>query len=117
MARKSSGFNLSEVIRQYRKAHPGTSARDALDAIKRAHSDQKINESTFKATFYKLVGGGGKRRVVRRRPPGGVVIGNGSAEAVLKAGLHFVRLAGGVSQAREKLVGIEDLIETAKAVE
>src|SRR5579864_8390032 len=116
MARKSSGFNLSEVIRQYSKAHPGTSAKDSLEGIKRLHSDQKINESTFKATFYKLIGAGGGRRSVRRRKPGRVVMGNGSTEAVLKAGLHFVRLAGGVSEARERLVGIPDLIETAKSV-
>ncbi len=117
MARKSSGFNLSEVIRQYSKAHPGVSAKDSLEAIKRQHSDQKINDATFKATFYKLVGAGGGGRSVRRRKPGRVVMGNGSSEAVLKAGLQFVRLAGGVSEARARLAGIEDLIETAKSVQ
>jgi hypothetical protein len=35
----------------------------------------------------------------------------------MTAGLHFIRLAGGVEQARECLVGLEALIETAKAVD
>jgi len=35
----------------------------------------------------------------------------------MKAGLHFIRLAGGVDAARERLVGLEALIETANAVD
>jgi hypothetical protein len=35
----------------------------------------------------------------------------------MRAGLHFIRLAGGVEQARERLVGLEQLIETARAIE
>jgi hypothetical protein len=38
MAKKSVGFNLSAVIREYRKAHPAVSANDALEALKKAHS-------------------------------------------------------------------------------
>jgi hypothetical protein len=39
------------------------------------------------------------------------------AEQIMKAGLHFIVLAGGVEAARERLVGLEELIEAAKAVE
>jgi hypothetical protein len=56
-----------------------------------------------------------KRRVVKRRKP--VVAVHGSAEHIMKAGLHFIVLAGGVEQARERLVGLAELIEAAKQVE
>jgi hypothetical protein len=35
----------------------------------------------------------------------------------LRAGLKFIRLAGGVENAKDRLHGLEELIETAKAVE
>jgi hypothetical protein len=35
----------------------------------------------------------------------------------MQAGLHFIRLAGSVEAARERLVGLEALIETAREVE
>jgi hypothetical protein len=35
----------------------------------------------------------------------------------LRAGLHFVVLAGGVEAARERLVGLAELIEVAKKIE
>jgi hypothetical protein len=54
---------------------------------------------------------------VKRRKPGHVVPGHGSADHILRAGLQFIRLAGGVEQARERLVGLEVLIETARAIE
>ena len=118
MAKKSVGFNLSAVIREYRKAHRQVSANDALEAVKKAHSGRKINEGTFRATFYKLAGNGGKRKTVRRRRPGrSVVGGNDRTDATMRAGLAFVRLAGGVKNAQEQLAGLRDLIETAKAVE
>ncbi|HEV3304466.1 MAG TPA: hypothetical protein VG055_32750 [Planctomycetaceae bacterium] len=116
MAVKSNSFNLSEVIRQYRKAHRGVSPKHALEGIRKAHPAPKINEGTFKSTFYKLAGAG-KRRVVRRRKPGRVVAGNGQADEALKAGLEFIRLAGGVEHAQTKLAGLAALIETAKAVQ
>jgi hypothetical protein len=116
MARKTGGFNLSETIRQYRKTHRGESARNAFEGIKKAHPGEKINEGTFKSTFYKLAGGG-KRKVVKRRKPGRLVPGHGSADHIMSVGLHFIRLAGGVEAARERLVGLEQLIETAKEVD
>jgi len=112
MAKKANGFNLSETIREYRKAHRGTSARDAMEAIKKSNPDQKINEGTFKSTFYKLVGSG-KRRSVRRAKPGR----GGDGSDVMRAGLTFIRLAGSVEAAREQLAGLKDLIETAKTVD
>jgi hypothetical protein len=115
MGKKPAGFNLSAVIREYRKAHRGVSARNAFEGIKKAHPSQKINEGTFKATFYKLAGGG-KRKVVRRRKPGHGSAGNGQSDHVLKAGLEFIRIAGGVEEAQTRLSGLAALIETAKAV-
>jgi hypothetical protein len=117
MAKKSRSFNLSAVIREYRRSHPGVSANSALEAVKKAHNGQKINEGTFRATFYQL-SGGGKKNTIRRRKPGTVVSqDNNHAEGVMRAGLTFIRLAGGVESARERLVGLEKLIETAKGVE
>ena len=115
MAKRSS-FNLSETIREFQKNHPDVAATAALEAVKKAHPSQRIKEGTFKATFYKLAGGG-TRKTVTRRKPGHVVPGHGSADHIMKAGLQFIRLAGGVEQARERLVGLEQLIETARAIE
>jgi hypothetical protein len=116
MAKKSEGFNVTAAIRDFKKAHQGASARDAMDAIKKAHPGEKINEGTFKSTFYKLAGKG-KKKVVKRRKPGRVVAGARPADAIMKAGLHFIRLAGDVESAREWLVGLGELIETAKTVD
>lgn len=116
MAKRSASFNLSETIREFRKSHRGVPATAALAAVKKAHPNQKINESTFKATFYKLASGG-KKKSVRRRKPGHVFPGHGSADHIMKAGLHFIQLAGSVEAARERLVGLAELIEVAKAVD
>ncbi len=116
MAKKSEGFNLSATIREFRKSHRGLPATAALAAVKKAHPKQKINDGTFRATFYKLAGGG-KKRSVRRRKPGSIVPGHGNADHIMKAGLNFIMAAGGVEAARERLVGLEQLIETAKEVD
>jgi hypothetical protein len=116
MAKRSSGFNLSAAIREFQQSHPDVSATDALAAVKKVHPAQRIKEGTFKATFYKLAGAK-KHKVVKRRKPGHVVPGHGSADHIMKAGLQFILLAGGVEQARERLVGLEALIETARAIE
>jgi hypothetical protein len=84
MAKKSEGFNLSATIREFRKSHRGVPATAALAAVKKAHPNQKINDGTFKATFYKLAGGG-KKKSVRRRKPGSVVPGHGSPDHIMKA--------------------------------
>jgi hypothetical protein len=115
MAKKNSGFNLSETIREFQKSHRGVPATAALAAVKKAHPSHKINEGTFKATFYKLAGG--KKRTVKRRKPGRLLPGHGSPDHMMSVGLHFIRLAGGVEAARERLVGLEQLIETAKEVD
>src|SRR5271154_5501074 len=100
MAKKSEDFNLSATIREFQKSHRGVPATAALAAVKKAHPSQKINEGTFKATFYKL-GGGGKKKSVRRRKPGSVIPGHGSPDhiMIMSVGLHFIRLAGGVEEA------------------
>jgi len=113
---KAAAFNLSQAIRDFQKSHRGVPAKKALEAVKKAHPGQRINEGTFLATFSKSASGG-KKKVVKRRKPGHVVSGNGSAEHIMKAGLNFIVLAGGVEAARERLVGLEELIEAAKAVE
>jgi hypothetical protein len=84
-------------------------------AVKRVHPSQKINEATFKATFYKLAGGGTRR--AERRKPGRVLAGHGTCDHIMKAGIHFIQLVGGVEAARERLVGLEALIETAKEID
>jgi hypothetical protein len=115
MPRKTKGFNLTETIRQYRTAHAGQSARDAFVGIKKAHSGEKINEGTFRSTFYKLTGSG--KRKVKRRKPGRLVPGHRSADHLMSVGLQFIRLAGGVEEAGQRLVGLAELIETAREVE
>jgi hypothetical protein len=111
---KGAAFNLAQAIRDFQQSHRGVPAKKALEAVKKAHPGQNINEGTFLATFYKS---GGRKKVVKRRKRGRVVEGNGSAEHVLKAGLHFIVLAGGVEAARERLIGLEELIEAAKNVD
>jgi hypothetical protein len=115
MAKRAS-FNLSHAIREFRKTHRAVPAKGAFEAIKKAHPSQKINEGTFKSTFYKLASNG-KKRVVKRRKPGRFLPGQGSPEHIMEVGLHFIRLAGSVEAARERLVGLEALIETAKEVD
>ena len=44
------------------------------------------------------------------------MVGNGRTDHVLKAGLAFIRLVGGVEEAEAQLAGLKGLIETAKAV-
>jgi hypothetical protein len=115
MAKKSEGFNLSATIREFQKSHRGVPATAALAAVKKAHPGQKINDGTFKGTFYKLVGG--KKKTVKRRKPGRLVPGHGSADHIMKVGLNFIVLSGGVEAARERLVGLEELIEAAREVD
>ncbi len=110
---KRAAFNLSQTIREFRKSHRGVPATAALAAVKKAHPSQKINEGTFKATFY---ASSGKKKSVRRRKPK-FIPGHGSPDHIMKAGLHFIMAAGGVDAARERLVGLEQLIETAREVE
>src|ERR1700733_4324041 len=114
MAKRSKGFNLSETIRDFRKAHRGMSANDALAAVKKAHPSQKINDGTFRATFYKLAGNGKRKKSVMRRRPGRRLEAGGND--AMRAGLTFIRLAGGVVHAQEQLAGLAKLIETAKAI-
>jgi hypothetical protein len=115
MAKRSNGFNLSETIREFRKAHRGVSANDALSAVKKAHPGQKINDGTFRATFYKLAGNGKRKKSVMRRKPGRGASNGG--DDTMRAGLTFIRLAGSIESAQEQLTGLAKLIETAKAID
>jgi hypothetical protein len=115
MPRKNSSFNLTEVVREYRKSHRGATASTALEDVKKAHPSEKINEGTFKTTFYKLSGSRGRRTVTRRKP--GRMAAGDDGQSVMRAGLTFIRLAGGVENAEERLASLKELIETAKAVQ
>jgi hypothetical protein len=96
MAKKAT-FNLSETIREFQKSHRGVSAKDAFEAIKKAHSSHEINESTFKAVYYKFAGGG-KRKVVKRRKP--VRVGHDMVAiedrvlAIVRAAKELIALTG-----------------------
>jgi hypothetical protein len=59
----------------------------------------------------------GKKRTVRRRKPSRILAGDGGPEAIMRAGLHFIHLSGGVEAARERLVGLEELIDVAKGAD
>jgi hypothetical protein len=108
---KRKEFNLSEIIRDFQKSHRSVKAMDAFEQIKKAHPSQKINEGTFKSTFYKLVGGG--KRKVRRLKPGH----NGAAHGGLTAALTFVRAVGGFDAAQEQLKAVGKLLEVAREAE
>jgi hypothetical protein len=104
---KKGNFNLSEVIRERRKTHRSEKAMDAFEAIRKAHPTQKINEGTFKSTFYKLVGGG-KRKVVRRAKPGS---GEKDGSGIIGQAVAFVRCAGSIAAARQALDDLEQAIK------
>jgi hypothetical protein len=97
MAKRSSDFNLSATIREFRKSHPDVAATAAFEAVKKAHPSQRIKEGTFKATFYKLAGGG-KRKTVRRRKPGqaekGMVEIENRVIAIVRAAKELIALTG-----------------------
>lgn len=99
---KRKDFNLSEVIRKHRTANPNHTAKEAFEAIGKS-AGHKINEGTFKSTFYKLAGEG-KRRVVRRRKPGA---SSGNGPGIVAQALGFIRSAGGIEEAKQILVELE----------
>jgi hypothetical protein len=96
MAKKAT-INLSETIREFQKSHRGVSAKDAFEAIKRAHPGQKIKEGTFKAVFYKFAGGG-KRKVVKRRKSVRIghdmVVIENRVLAIVRAAQELIALTG-----------------------
>jgi hypothetical protein len=102
---KRSEFNLSASIREYQKAHPKATANEALEAVKKS-SGAKINDATFRSTFYKLKSGG-KRSLRRKKPVRGGAEGGG----VLPAAVAFIRAAGSIEKAREVLNDLEAVRE------
>ena len=105
---KAKAFNLSEAIRKHREANPSHTAKEAFEALSKS-AGQKINEGTFKSTFYKLAGQG-KRRVVRRRRPGPRHDASENAGIVAHA-LAFIRSAGGIEAAKQVLAELEAVKE------
>jgi hypothetical protein len=101
---KRKAFNLSEAIREHRKANPKHTAKEAFEAISKS-AGHKINEGTFKSTFYKLAGQG-KHRVVRRRKPGARA-GAGDGAGIIARALAFIRSAGGIEAAKQVLAELE----------
>ncbi len=104
---KRKDFNLSETIREFRKTNPKANAREAFEAISKT-AGQKINEGTFKSTFYKLVGS--SKRTVRRRRPGRGGAGDATG-GVIGTALAFIRSAGGIEAAKQVLSELEALRE------
>jgi hypothetical protein len=118
MAKRSS-FNLSEAIREFRKTNPKASAREAFEAISKT-APKKPNEGTFKSTFYKLAGSG--KRTVRRLKPlaagargGGRRGGRGATATagdggdVIRATVEFIRMCGGIQQAKAAIDALSEL--------
>src|ERR1700730_2609281 len=106
---KRKDFNLSEAIREHRKSNPKHTAREAFEAISKA-APSKVNEGTFKSTFYKLAGS--KKRTVRKLKPGRVGRGAGEgAGGVIATALAFIRSAGGMAEAKQVLAELEAVRE------
>ena len=102
---KKEAVNKGQAIRDALQAYPEKSPSEIAEQLKA--NGLKVNAqyvSTIKSNA-KAKG----RKVVRRRKPGQLVAGHRSAEHIMKAGLHFIVLAGGVEAARERLVGLEEL--------
>jgi hypothetical protein len=112
---KRETVNKSQAIRDALEAHPDKSPLEIATALKAKGLD--VNAQYVSTIKSNAKAKGLKRRVVKRRKPGRVVAGNGSADHIMKGGLHFIVLAGGVEQARERLVGLAELIDAAKQVE
>jgi len=112
---KRETVNKSQAIRDALEAHPEKSPSEIAEALKAKGLD--VNAQYVSTIKSNARAKGLKRRVVKRRKPERLVTGNGSAESIMKAGLHFIVLAGGVEAARERLVGLAELIEAAKAVD
>jgi hypothetical protein len=109
---KKESVNKSQAIRDALEAHPDKSPSEIAESLKAKGLDVNAQYvSTIKSNAK------AKRRVVKRRKPGHVVPSQGSADHIMKAGLHFIVLAGGVEAARERLIGLEELIDAAKQVE
>jgi hypothetical protein len=109
---KKEAVNKSQAIRHALQAHPEKSPSEIAEALQA--KGLKVNAqyvSTIKSNAK------AKKRVVKRRKPGHLVPGHGSGDHIMKAGLQFILLAGGVEAARERLVGLEELIETARKVD
>jgi hypothetical protein len=112
---KRETVNKSQAIRDALEAHPEKSPAEIAEQLKAKGLD--VNAQYVSTIKSNAKAKGLKRRVVKRRKPGSVVAGHGSAEHIMKAGLQFIVLAGGVEQARDRLVGLAELIEAAKQVE
>jgi hypothetical protein len=101
---KRKDFNLSDAIRTYRATAPDATAKEAFESISKS-AGHKINEGTFKSTFYKLAGA--KRRSVRRLKPAGR--GPGDGAGIVGQALAFIRSAGGIEQAKGILSELESI--------
>jgi len=111
---KKEAVNKSQVIRDALQAHPERSPSEIAEQLKAKGLD--VN-AQYVSTIKSNAKAKGLKKVVRRRKPGQLVAGHGSAEHIMKAGLHFILLAGGVEAARERLVGLEEIIEAAKQLD
>jgi hypothetical protein len=105
---KRKDFNLSETIREHVKANPKATAKEAFEAISKT-AGGRINEGTFKSTFYKLKGS--KKRTVRRKKPGVRGAGDGGGGGIVAEALAFIRSAGSIEAAKQVLSELEAVKE------
>jgi hypothetical protein len=110
---KRETVNKSQAIRDALHAHPEKSPSEIAEQLKA----KGLNVNAQYVSTIKSNAKAKGRKVVKRRKPGQLAFGHGSAEHIMKAGLHFILLAGGVEAARARLVGLAELIEAAKQVE
>jgi hypothetical protein len=86
--------NNSQAIRDALEAHPEKSPSEIAENLKAKGLD--VNAQYVSTIKSNTKAKGLKRRVVKKRKP--IVVGHGSADHIMKAGLHFIVLAGGRSQ-------------------
>lgn len=121
---KKPDFNQSAEIRSIlQKLGDDAKFRDVFAKLQTSHKGYRFNENSCMQAFAvarKKLGikkGRRVKRVMRPRAVARRISGENHGQDVMKAGLTFIRLAGGVENARKRLAGLEELIETARAVQ
>jgi hypothetical protein len=65
MAKKSSGFNMSQAIRDYLAQNPNAETRQAYEAI--LAQNPKAKKSSFTVAFYMIKRGSKKKKAVAKK--------------------------------------------------
>lgn len=121
---KKPDFNQSAEIRSIlQKLGKDAKFRDVFEKLRANHKGRRFNENSCMQAFAvarrKLGFKKGRRvkRVLRPKAAARRVGAENQGHDIMRAGLAFIRLAGGVENARQRLAGLEVLIETARAVD